>query len=113
MTQENSPIVVCPADCASHSVHTTHIHHRNFPEIYAECGTLIETAEHLAQQLLRAQEGARSAWHRESIEAAIADVHVYREALARGEDLTLPHCDQCDEHAAHVSTAHGHPHKFD
>ncbi len=105
MTQEPSRIVVCPADCASHSVHTTHVHHRNFPEIYAECGTLTETAEHLAQQLLRAHEGARSAWHRESIEEAIADVRAYREALERGEEPKLAHCDQCEEHA---SSTHGH-----
>lgn len=98
MTKEKTPIVVCPSDCASHSVHTTHIHHRDFPEIYAECGTLTETAEHLAQQLHRAHEGSRTAWHREAIEQAIADVHAYREALGRGEETPISRCDQCDEH---------------
>jgi hypothetical protein len=113
MTHEHERIVVCPADCASHSVHTTHIHHRDFPEIWAECGNLVETAEHLAQQLYRAHEGARSAWHRDAIERAIADVRAYRESLDRGESPELAPCDECEPHASasHPSHPAHHDHR--
>ncbi|HWE39908.1 MAG TPA: hypothetical protein VG406_25380 [Isosphaeraceae bacterium] len=74
-------LVVTEAECACHSVHTKHVHHRDFPEIWAECSTLAEGIKHLGQQLARALEGARSAWHREAMQHAIDDVDAFHKAL--------------------------------
>jgi hypothetical protein len=81
MTTEQDRVIVHDADCACHTVHTTQVHHRDFPEIWAEAATPAEGAAHLSNQLARACEGARSAWHRESIQRAIADVDSFRKSL--------------------------------
>ena len=42
MVTDLDQVIVQTGECACHSVHIVHIHHRNFPEIWAECGTAAE-----------------------------------------------------------------------
>jgi hypothetical protein len=78
-------IVVEDASCEFCAVPTKRLHHREFPEIRSECGSVSEGALHLARQLTNYRQGAQSAWHREAIEAAIADVAEFVTALSRAE----------------------------
>ena len=83
MVTDLNQVIVQTGECACHSVHITHIHHRNFPEIWAECGTAAEGAAHLSNLLARELEGAGDDWHRESIRQAVADVQAYVDASGR------------------------------
>jgi hypothetical protein len=44
-------LIVEDATCAHSSVHTLRVHHREFPEIRAEAGSLAEGITHLIAQL--------------------------------------------------------------
>jgi hypothetical protein len=83
MLTERERIVVTDGLCACCAVHTKKAHHRDFPEVWAECGSVAEAVAHLADQLSRYREGAQSAWHREGIDGAIADVTAFLGALSR------------------------------
>jgi hypothetical protein len=98
MTAEKSRVIVEDSTCACCAVHTKQVHHRDFPEIRAECGTVAEGAAHLAKQLTSAREGAHSTWHREVIDEAIADVAEFQRALAKAQETTASPC-QCPPHA--------------
>jgi hypothetical protein len=74
MNAEHYRIVVTSGLCPCHAVHTTQVHHRDFPEIWAEGISVEEGAAQLANHLARAQEGARGAWQREEIGLAMADL---------------------------------------
>lgn len=58
------------------------VHHRDFPEIRANGETPAAAAEQLANQLTRALDSALTAWRRESIERAIAEVRAFAEQSA-------------------------------
>ena len=77
-----SPVVVDDGVCGCCSVHTKQVHHRDFPEIWAEAGTVAEGASHLAGELARARDSVGGAWHREAIDRASADVSDFLGTLA-------------------------------
>ena len=83
MVTDIDQVIVETGECACRSVHINHIHHRNFPEIWAECGTAAEGAAHLCNLLARELDAAGDSWHRESIREALADVQAYIDALGR------------------------------
>lgn len=74
MSTKPSPVIVKPGECASCAVPTKQVHHRDFPEIWAEAGSAFEGLTHLAKRLSSARDGALSAWHRALIDHAIADI---------------------------------------
>src|SRR5579859_1896500 len=74
-------VMVLTGECPWHSILSTLVHHRDFPEIWAEGSTIEEGTTQLALQLQRALEGARSAWHRQTMEQALADVNEYLDAI--------------------------------
>lgn len=87
MLTDQSCLIVEDALCVSCSVHTLRVHHREFPEIRAECGSVTEGVTHLIGQLTCARENIESQWHRELIDRAIAEVTDCLDALAKaGED---------------------------
>lgn len=53
------------------------VHHCGFPEIRAEGSTPQEAAQRLASKLTRALDSALSAWRREEINQAIAEVNAF------------------------------------
>lgn len=59
---------------------STHVHHRNFPEIWTECETAAEGAAQLSGLLAREAEGAGDNWQRGPIQQAVADVEAFVEA---------------------------------
>ena len=81
-SSDASPVVVEDGVCASCSVRTKRVHHRDFPEIRAEAGTVAEGAAHLAGELARARDSVGGAWHREAIDRASADVAEFLGTLA-------------------------------
>jgi hypothetical protein len=105
-TDPGQVIVKC-GKCACNAVHTAQVHHRHFPEVWAECSSPAEGAAHLLTLLRRFREGACSHYRRDAIDAAIADVEAYLEAPAgqgaAGErppfldetDVVTVHCSQC------------------
>lgn len=82
MTNINA-IIVQSSESANQAVRCMHIHHRNFPEIWAECGTAAEGATRLSTLLARERDWAGDDWHRECIGQAVADVHAYVDAFDR------------------------------
>lgn len=86
-------VVVRVGDCACHSIPTTQVHHRDFPEIRAEAGSAAEGAHHLTHLLTRALDSAPSHWRRESIQQAIHDVAEFIRCFV--------HTEGCHNHAHH------------
>ena len=78
---DTNQVVVEAGNCTCHTVHIAHIHHRNFPEIWAECETAAEGATRLSNLLSQELKATGDNWHRESIELAVADVQAYIDAL--------------------------------
>lgn len=66
-------LIVEDATCAHSSVHTLRVHHREFPEIRAEAGSLAEGITHLIAQLKCAREHVGSQWHRDLMDRAIVE----------------------------------------
>ena len=85
MLDHEGRVMMEDALCAHCGVPIKQVHHRDFPEIRAEFGSISEEATHLASQLSLYREGAQSAWHRGLIERAIADVAEFLDALAETE----------------------------
>src|SRR5690349_11885054 len=81
MSTEQDRVHVEDGLCSHCAVHVKRVHHRDFPEIQAECGTVPEGVAHLALMLATDRDGARSGWHREAIDRAIDDVRRYLDAL--------------------------------
>jgi hypothetical protein len=95
MQHSTSRVVVTESKCSCHSVSTTQIHHRHFPEIWAQGPTALEGATQLTRHLERALEASRSQWHTKIMREALADVSAFLDALhAHGYDeeqgLPLP-----------------------
>lgn len=81
MLTDQSHLIVEDSLCASCSVHTIRVHHREFPEIRAECGSVIEGVTYLLVQLTCSRENIQSNWRRELIDRAIADASEFLETL--------------------------------
>ena len=94
MLTEQTRVIVEDGLCAHCAVHVKRAHHRDFPELHAECGTVGDAVAHLADMLTRDREGARSGWHREAIDQAIDDVKAYHEALGKPAPEPVSTC-QC------------------
>jgi hypothetical protein len=92
MSTDHESVIVEDGLCAHCAVHTKQVHHRDFPELRAECGTVAEAVTHLAGQLSRDREGARSGWHRESIDRAIADVAKFLASLVEAAHVASASC---------------------
>ncbi|MHC5543010.1 hypothetical protein ACYOEI_32715 [Singulisphaera rosea] len=105
MLDDDGLVVVEDGLCHQCAVSTKQIHHRNFPEIRAECGSALDGATHLARRLSLYREGAQNAWHRELLDRAIADVTSFLEALAEEEEESVEAC-RCD---VRVSASAGSP----
>lgn len=99
MRSDQSRVIVEDGLCACCSVHTKQLHHRDFPEIRVECGSVAEGVTHLTNQLARAREGIQSVWRREAIDQAIADVGAYFDSLEEGRPVRAPQC-TCGPRAA-------------
>ena len=84
-------VIVQGGTCAGDAVHTTQVHHRHFPEVWAECASPADGAAHLLDLLRRFREGACSHYRRDAIEEAIADVEAYLAALAERESAPERH----------------------
>jgi hypothetical protein len=93
MPARHERVIIEDGLCASCAVHTKHVHHRDFPDIRVEAGTVPEAIAHLGHQLDRAREGARGEWQREAIDLAIADVANLRKMLAQLEEDERAKCE--------------------
>jgi hypothetical protein len=74
-------IIVTGGEYERHSVHTAHLHHRDFPELWTEGNSTIEGAERLLNTLAQAREAAESDWHRDALQRAWDDVGEYLASL--------------------------------
>jgi len=74
MTSDLSRAIVISVGFECDSVHTVHIHHRDYPEVWASAGSPAEGAEYLIKLLSRSLDSISGGWRREAIERAIADV---------------------------------------
>jgi hypothetical protein len=72
-----SRIILRSGGGVGHSVRTTQVHHRDFPEVSAEGESPLRAADRLVLLLDRALDSAPSPWHRQGIEQAKADVWSY------------------------------------
>jgi hypothetical protein len=103
MKSVQTPIVVKNSECGHCAVHTKRVHHREFPEIWAEAGTTSESAAHLSHHLEKAREGSRSAWHLEGIERALKDLAAFIADL-KEQSINDAIC-RCDPKGPSPSTA--------
>jgi hypothetical protein len=99
MLTDQGRVIVEDAVCAGCAVHTKQVHHRDFPEIRAECGSVAEAVAHLAGQLSFARDGTQSNWHHELIDRAIADVAEFLDSLAEARPTDEAFC-QCGARVA-------------
>jgi hypothetical protein len=76
-------------------VPTKIVHHRNFPEVTARCGSVAEGVAELVSQFSRARESVGGKWHREAIEEAMADVAAFVETLEEASRQGVESC-SCD-----------------
>ena len=85
MTTEQDRVIVEDGVCVHCVVHVKRVHHRDFPEVQAECGSVAEAVAHLVNMLATSREGARSGWQRQAADLAIGDVNAYLEGLIEAE----------------------------
>lgn len=76
MATEQSRVIVASGATA----HTISVHHRDFPEIRADGENPKDAAHYLANHLTRALDSALTAWRRDTIGQAIADVQAFVDA---------------------------------
>ena len=77
MTSNPAQVIVTVEDGGEPQVHSTHVHHRDFPEIQSEGQSTAEAVERLAKCLALALEHAPSTWRQEGIQRAIEDVRAF------------------------------------
>ncbi len=75
MAPEPSKVIVTAG--ASGQADQTQVHHRDFPEIRAEGESPAAAATSLVNHLTRALDSALTAWRRDTIQGAIADVQAF------------------------------------
>jgi universal stress protein A len=63
-------------------VHNAHVFHRDFPEYWAEGGSIAEAAATLEGKLAKARGECPSGWHYDDLSRAIQDAHAFRPALS-------------------------------
>jgi hypothetical protein len=73
MTIDQTRVIVATGATA----HSARVHHRDFPEIRAEGETPVAAATHLANTLTRALDSALTAWRRDTLGQAIADIQAF------------------------------------
>lgn len=106
MTTDRQHVIVEEGQCSRCRVHTKSLHHRHYPEIRAECGSIAESAVHLAAQLASYRESAQSDWHRQSIDLALADVAEFLDSLAVAATLGESSC-RCGPRVSSLSGVAG------
>jgi len=74
MTTDRDRVIVIVGPCECHSVETTQVHHRDFPEIHSEGEDRAAAGANLANQLARTLDSAPSGYRRQALERAMADV---------------------------------------
>jgi len=77
MTSNPSQVIVSNEDVAHASIHALAVHHRDFPEVRGEGGSLKDAASRLAELLSLTLDNAPSDWRREIIQQAIEDVRAF------------------------------------
>ncbi len=53
MDIECANVIICESTCGCSSIHTVTAHHRNYPEIAVEAGSVARAVEHLERLLAR------------------------------------------------------------
>jgi hypothetical protein len=91
MGTDRNRVVVASGVCDCHTIHSTHAHHRDFPEIQAEGDSPAHAAARLVNQLAGVLDTASDRWRREAVERAIADVKSFAEHEARDHEFRVPH----------------------
>jgi hypothetical protein len=91
MGTDRSRVVVASGVCDCHTIHSTHAHHCDFPEIQAEGASPAHAVARLIDQLAGVLDTACDRWRRETVERAIADVKTFAEHEARDFELREPH----------------------
>ena len=91
MGTDRNRVVVASGVCDCHTIHSTHAHHRDFPEIQAEGESPAHAAARLINQLAGVLDTASDRWRREAVEQAIADVKAFAEHEARDLEHREPH----------------------
>jgi len=76
--EEREITLVVDMSCIDTGMPLKHVHHRDFPEIRGEGGTIRECVLQLAFHLARARKHARESWKRDAIDHAILDVNTFR-----------------------------------
>jgi hypothetical protein len=92
MSTSQHRVIVEVGPCEHCSVQVRRVHHRDFPELQAECGSVNEAVAHLAGMLATHREGASSNWHRETVDHAIDDVNAYLKSLVGDDPEGGEHC---------------------
>lgn len=85
MNATSDRLIVHEGRCACGTVHTMQIHHRDFPELWAEGGTIREGADYLRFQLLRSRECEPTGWHRAAVDVALTDLDEFLRTLVEAE----------------------------
>ena len=91
MGTDRNRVVVASGVCDCHTIHSTHAHHRDFPEIQAEGESPAYAAARLINQFAGVLDTASDRWRREAVEQAIADVKAFVEHEARDLEHREPH----------------------
>lgn len=89
MLANTSPVTVNERKCACGPGSVKQIHHRDFPAIETEAGSIAEGAARLAGLLSLTWGCARSRRRREMMEQAIADVADFLMSLEEAETSSL------------------------
>ena len=79
MLTNTEHLIVSRDENACEPTPMTHIHHRDFPEMWCEGCNPEEAAQRLTQLLLRALDHSPSVWRHKAVEQAIADLQAYLE----------------------------------
>lgn len=83
MFADPSQVIVTTEECTRPSVHTSYVHHRDFPEVRGEGESLKEAADRLVERLSLGFDHAPSQWRQESLRQAIEDVRAFAEQGSR------------------------------
>ncbi len=81
MTSKTFSVIISDGRSECHAIPTIRVHHRDFPEFWAEGNTAAEGAQNLINHLVRARAGVGSSWRRDPIDRAIHDVTEFFHSL--------------------------------
>jgi hypothetical protein len=99
MLDARGHVVVEDGTCDRCTVSTKHVHHREFPEIRTECGSVAAGAERLMNRLTLHREGAQSEWQRDLFDRAIAEVDEFLRDLEQIPEKVEAAC-RCEPRVA-------------